>query len=176
MWSYRVFLLFINQKEYHLVHNQQESCHYDHIPFNLRGITNLVSWLLRVSTVMAIRAVQNKGLTLDSFKGVFSLIIYIFQWFVSSFDKWFIKKKNFYPHDIFKMEWGRVGNLNYSRGLDFNGERPKLDLLRWLKNLIKFQNLIFTSLVLPSMNPATAMSSLASPQGFTKYRKCEREK
>ena len=36
----RVFLLIRNQPEFSLVHNQKENCHYDHIPFDLKGIQN----------------------------------------------------------------------------------------------------------------------------------------
>ena len=36
-----VFFLITDQKEFHLVNNQREHCHYDHIPFNLKGISNL---------------------------------------------------------------------------------------------------------------------------------------
>ena len=32
-----VFLLIMNQIKFHLVHNQKENCHYDHIPLNLEG-------------------------------------------------------------------------------------------------------------------------------------------
>ena len=51
-----VFLLILNQIEFHLVQNRKESCHHDHIPFNLKGNGNKVfsvcctclthSWLL----------------------------------------------------------------------------------------------------------------------------------
>ena len=33
-----LFFLIMNQTEFRWVHNQKENCHYNHIPFNLRGI------------------------------------------------------------------------------------------------------------------------------------------
>ena len=36
-----VFLLIMNQTEDCLVHNQEESCRYDHIPFNWKGSDHL---------------------------------------------------------------------------------------------------------------------------------------
>jgi len=33
----RVFLSILNQMEFHLVQNRKENCHYDHIPFNVKG-------------------------------------------------------------------------------------------------------------------------------------------
>ena len=35
-----VFLLIMNQTEFRLVQNQKENCHYDRIPFSLKGIRN----------------------------------------------------------------------------------------------------------------------------------------
>ena len=32
-----VFLSILNQMEFHLVQNQKEICHHDHIPFNVKG-------------------------------------------------------------------------------------------------------------------------------------------
>ena len=37
-----VFLSILNQMEFHLVQNRKENCHHDHIPFNVRGIGNIV--------------------------------------------------------------------------------------------------------------------------------------
>ena len=31
-----------NQMEFHLVQNRKENCHHDHIPFNVKGIGNIV--------------------------------------------------------------------------------------------------------------------------------------
>ena len=36
-----VFLSILNQIEFHLVHNQIENCHHDHIPFNVKRIGNI---------------------------------------------------------------------------------------------------------------------------------------
>ena len=33
-----VFLLIMNQTDFHLVHNQKKNCHYESIPFNLKRI------------------------------------------------------------------------------------------------------------------------------------------
>ena len=33
----RVFLLILNQMDFHLVQNRKEYCHHDHIPLNLKG-------------------------------------------------------------------------------------------------------------------------------------------
>ena len=35
-----VFLLIVNRTKFHLVHNQMENGHYDHIHFNQKGIRN----------------------------------------------------------------------------------------------------------------------------------------
>ena len=32
-----IFLLILNQIEFHLVQNRKENCHHDHIPFNMKG-------------------------------------------------------------------------------------------------------------------------------------------
>ena len=37
-----VFLLILNQMDFHLVQNRKKNCHYDHIPFNLKGNGNIV--------------------------------------------------------------------------------------------------------------------------------------
>ena len=37
-----VFLLILNQMEFHLVENWKENCHHDHIPFNVKGNGNIV--------------------------------------------------------------------------------------------------------------------------------------
>ena len=37
-----VFLSILNQMEFHLVLNRKENCHHDHIPFNGKGIGNIV--------------------------------------------------------------------------------------------------------------------------------------
>ena len=37
-----VFLSILNQMEFHLVENQKENCHHDHIPFNGKGNVNIV--------------------------------------------------------------------------------------------------------------------------------------
>ena len=37
-----VFLLILNQMEFHLVQNRKENCHHDHIPFNVKGNGNVV--------------------------------------------------------------------------------------------------------------------------------------
>ena len=37
-----VFLWMLNQMEFHLVQNRKENCDNDHIPFNLKGIGNIV--------------------------------------------------------------------------------------------------------------------------------------
>ena len=39
-----VFLLIMNQPKFHLVHNQKENYHYDHIPLNLIENENLLQW------------------------------------------------------------------------------------------------------------------------------------
>ena len=33
---------FLNQMEFHLVQNRKENCHYDRIPFNVKGNGNIV--------------------------------------------------------------------------------------------------------------------------------------
>ena len=40
-----VFLLILNQTEFRSVHNQEETRHYDHIPFNLKRIRNLFLYI-----------------------------------------------------------------------------------------------------------------------------------
>ena len=37
-----VFLSILNQIEFHLNQNRKENCHYDHIPYNLKGNGNIV--------------------------------------------------------------------------------------------------------------------------------------
>ena len=37
-----VFRSILNQMKFHLVQNRQEYCHHDHIPFNVKGIGNIV--------------------------------------------------------------------------------------------------------------------------------------
>ena len=37
-----VFLSILNQMEFHLVQNWKENCHHNHIPFNLKGIGDIV--------------------------------------------------------------------------------------------------------------------------------------
>ena len=37
-----VFLSILNQMELHLVQNRKENCYHDHIPFNVKGIGNIV--------------------------------------------------------------------------------------------------------------------------------------
>ena len=37
MFVVTVFLSILHQMEFHLVQNQKENCHPDHIPFNLKG-------------------------------------------------------------------------------------------------------------------------------------------
>ena len=37
-----VFLSILNQMEFNLVQNRKENCHRDHIPFNVKGIGNIV--------------------------------------------------------------------------------------------------------------------------------------
>ena len=37
----QVLLLIMNQTEFHLIYNQKENCHYNHIPVNLKGIRNI---------------------------------------------------------------------------------------------------------------------------------------
>ena len=37
-----VFLSISNQLEFHLVQNQKENCHHDHIRFNVKGNGNIV--------------------------------------------------------------------------------------------------------------------------------------
>ena len=37
-----VFLPILNQMEIHLVQNRKDNCHYDHIPFSVKGKENLV--------------------------------------------------------------------------------------------------------------------------------------
>ena len=39
------FLSIMNQTEFHLVHNQDESCHYDYISLNLKIIRKLFLWM-----------------------------------------------------------------------------------------------------------------------------------
>ena len=46
-----VLLLNMNPMEFNLVHNQNENCHHDHIPFNLKGIRNIFLWVQRVSRI-----------------------------------------------------------------------------------------------------------------------------
>ena len=38
----RDFLPILKQIEFHLVQNRQGNCHHDHIPFNVKGIGNIV--------------------------------------------------------------------------------------------------------------------------------------
>ena len=33
---------FLNQIEFHLIHNRKKICHHEHIPFNLKGNGNIV--------------------------------------------------------------------------------------------------------------------------------------
>ena len=40
-----VFLLIMNPTEFRLVHSRNENCHYDHIPFNLKVISNIFLYL-----------------------------------------------------------------------------------------------------------------------------------
>ena len=40
-----VFLSILNQMKYHLVKNQKENCHHDHIPFNVKANANSVPCL-----------------------------------------------------------------------------------------------------------------------------------
>ena len=35
-------LSILNQMEFYLVQNRKENCHYDHIPFNVKGNGNIV--------------------------------------------------------------------------------------------------------------------------------------
>ena len=37
-----VFLSILNQMDFHLVQNWKENCHHGHIPFNVKGIGNIV--------------------------------------------------------------------------------------------------------------------------------------
>ena len=37
-----VLLSILNQMEFHLVQNRKENCHYDHIPFNVKGNGRIV--------------------------------------------------------------------------------------------------------------------------------------
>ena len=37
-----VFLSILNKIDFHLVQNQKENCHHDHIPFNVKGNGNIV--------------------------------------------------------------------------------------------------------------------------------------
>ena len=45
-----VFILILNQTEYHWVHNQEENCHCNHILFNLQEITNQFPLACRSAT------------------------------------------------------------------------------------------------------------------------------
>ena len=47
-----VFLSILNQMEYHLVQNLQENCHHDHIPFNVKGIGNVVFSVYQMSRTL----------------------------------------------------------------------------------------------------------------------------
>ena len=42
-----VYLLIMNQMESRLVQIQKENCHYDHFPFNLKGIRKRIIWVYR---------------------------------------------------------------------------------------------------------------------------------
>ena len=44
-----VFLLILNQMEFHLVQNRKENCHHDYIPFNVKGNRNIVFSVYAVS-------------------------------------------------------------------------------------------------------------------------------
>ena len=46
----RVFLLIINQTEFHLTRSQKENCHHDRIPFELTGIGNRFLRVQRVGS------------------------------------------------------------------------------------------------------------------------------
>ena len=35
----------MKQMDFHLVHNQKENCHHDHIPINLKGNENIFFWV-----------------------------------------------------------------------------------------------------------------------------------
>ena len=35
-----VFLSILNQMDFHLIQNQKEKCHHNHIPFNMKGNGN----------------------------------------------------------------------------------------------------------------------------------------
>ena len=37
-----VFLSILNQMEFYLAKNRKENCHYDHIPFNVKGNGNII--------------------------------------------------------------------------------------------------------------------------------------
>ena len=43
--------------EYHLVQNQKENCHHDHIPFNMKGNGNIV-FSVRVPEITLLRRTQ----------------------------------------------------------------------------------------------------------------------
>ena len=42
MFVVTVFFSILNQMEAHLVQNQKENCYHDHIPFDVKGIVNIV--------------------------------------------------------------------------------------------------------------------------------------
>ena len=48
-----VFLLILNQMGFHMVQNRKENCHYDHIPFNVKGNGNIVFSFIRNSAEWA---------------------------------------------------------------------------------------------------------------------------
>ena len=42
MIAVTVFISILNQMEFHLVKDRMENCHHDHIPFNVKGIGDIV--------------------------------------------------------------------------------------------------------------------------------------
>ena len=56
-----VFLLILNQMEFHLVQNGKENCNHDHIPFNLNGIGNIVSTKKRITSRRFLQYVEAGG-------------------------------------------------------------------------------------------------------------------
>ena len=46
----------MNQTDCYLVHNHNKNCHYDHIPFNLKGVVNLFFWVHKGLNNMQFRA------------------------------------------------------------------------------------------------------------------------
>ena len=58
MITVTVFLSILNQMEFHLVENRKENCHRDHIPFNVKGIGNIVFLVYDVDSSEVINTIN----------------------------------------------------------------------------------------------------------------------